>query len=135
MKITRLQATKVHGYLPLDVEFFDDLTFLTGLNGSGKTSALRLLMALLTPNIDELGSIAFATANVTVRDEATETVIGAVKTPDAVTISVSAIEQTLQITSADLEIDMEAPGFPVHKGNVYAYVPRSRSAILPTRNN
>ena len=59
MKITKLTAEKVHGYLPLDIEFFDELTFLTGLNGSGKTSALRLLMALLTPNIDELGSISF----------------------------------------------------------------------------
>ncbi len=46
MKITKLTAEKVHGYLPLDIEFFDELTFLTGLNGSGKTSALRLLMAL-----------------------------------------------------------------------------------------
>jgi predicted ATP-binding protein involved in virulence len=55
MKITRLQAENVHGYLPLDIEFFEDLTFLTGLNGSGKTTVLRLLMALLTPNIDELG--------------------------------------------------------------------------------
>lgn len=98
----------VHGYMPLDIEFFDDLTFLTGLNGSGKTSALRLLMALLTPNIDELGSVAFATANVTVRDEATDIVVGAVKTPDAVTITVSALQQTLQITSSDLEIYMEA---------------------------
>ena len=51
MKITRLQAEQVHGYLPIDVQFFDDITFLTGLNGSGKTSSLRLLMAVLTPNL------------------------------------------------------------------------------------
>lgn len=107
MQITRLQATKVHGYLPLDVEFFDDLTFLTGLNGSGKTSALRLLMALLTPNIDELGSIAFATASVTVRDGSSEIIVGATKTSEAVTLSVSTIDPDMQITSADLEIYMD----------------------------
>lgn len=107
MKITRLQAQKVHGYLPIDVEFFDDLTFLTGLNGSGKTSALRLLMALLTPNLDELGSISFESANVTVHDAIAEVVVSAVKTPDAVTLSISSIEQDLEITSSDLELYMD----------------------------
>lgn len=107
MKITRLQAQKVHGYLPINVEFFDDLTFLTGLNGSGKTSALRLLMALLTPNLDELGSIAFETATVTVRDSAEDVVVHAVKTLDAVTLSISSQKQELQITSSDLELYMD----------------------------
>lgn len=107
MRIARLQAQKVHGYLPLDIEFFDDLTFLTGLNGSGKTSALRLLMALLTPNLDELGSIAFESATVTVRDEKEDVLVHAIKTLDAVTISISSLEQELLITSSDLELYMD----------------------------
>lgn len=49
MKVTRFVATKIHGYMGIDIAFFPDFTFLTGLNGSGKTSALRLLMGLLTP--------------------------------------------------------------------------------------
>ena len=69
MKIARLEAQHVHGHLSIDVEFFEDLTFLTGLNGSGKTSALRLLMALLTPSIEELWAISFSTAAVTVRED------------------------------------------------------------------
>ena len=69
MKVTRLEAEKVHGYLPIRVDFFDDLTFLTGLNGSGKTTALRLLMALLTPNFEEFSSIEFTSATATVSDE------------------------------------------------------------------
>ena len=107
MKITRLQAQKVHGYLPINVEFFEDLTFLTGLNGSGKTSALRLLMALLTPNLDELGSIAFESATVTVHDSTNDVVVHAVKTIDAVTLSISSQKQDLQITSSDLELYMD----------------------------
>ena len=108
MKIARLHAEKVHGYLPIDVEFFDDLTFLTGLNGCGKTSALRLLMALLTPNLDELGSIAFASAAVTIRDGDQETVVSSVKTTDAITLSISTIPQILHIGSTELELVMEA---------------------------
>lgn len=107
MKVARLHAEQVHGYLPIDVEFLDDLTFLTGLNGSGKTSALRLLMALLTPNIDELGSISFAMAEVTISDADSEIAIKAMKTLDSVTLSVSSITETLQISSADLELYMD----------------------------
>ena len=72
MKISSLHAEGVHGYLPIDVQFFDDLTFLTGLNGSGKTTALRLLMALLTPNFDELALIMFTKAVVTIHDGSRE---------------------------------------------------------------
>lgn len=81
MKVTQLKATNVHGYLPIDVEFFSDLTFLTGLNGSGKTSALRLLMALLTPNIAELASITFSEAEVTVADNGQNIVVKAFRSP------------------------------------------------------
>lgn len=107
MKVARLQAEKVHGYLPIDVEFFDDLTFLTGLNGSGKTSALRLLMALLTPNLDELGAISFSRAAVTITEVEGETVVTAEKTPEAVTLSVTSMEERLYISSSDLEIYMD----------------------------
>jgi ABC-type transport system involved in cytochrome c biogenesis ATPase subunit len=69
MKLTRLEATRVHGYLKLDIAFFPDLTFITGLNGSGKTTALRLLMGLLTPNLEELAAIAYDTATATVTDQ------------------------------------------------------------------
>jgi len=54
MKVTKFEADNVHGYLPIHIDFLPDVTFLTGLNGSGKTTALRLLMGLLAPNIDEL---------------------------------------------------------------------------------
>jgi predicted ATP-binding protein involved in virulence len=107
MKIAKLVAQKVHGYLPINVEFFDDLTFLTGLNGSGKTSALRLLIALLTPNLDELGSIAFSDARVTVHDTNKSIVVKAHKTLDAVTLSISSLEQKLQISISDMELYMD----------------------------
>jgi len=51
MKIRNFSAEKVHGYLTLHVEFFDDLTFLTGINGSGKTSVIYSIVALITPNL------------------------------------------------------------------------------------
>ena len=77
MRLTRLSASDVHGYLPIDVEFDKELTFLIGLNGSGKTSALRLLMGLLTPAVDELAKIEFGRAEVLIQTEVGEVSITA----------------------------------------------------------
>ena len=54
MKIERFVGRSVNGYLNFDVKFFRDLTFLTGINGSGKTSALNSIAALLLPRLDYL---------------------------------------------------------------------------------
>lgn len=108
MKITKLYAENVHGYLPLDVTFLDDLTFLIGLNGSGKTSALRLLMALLTPNITELGAISFSLAQVTVLDNNQEIIVTAKKSPDSIELQLSSIEEPLRINRTELELFLES---------------------------
>ncbi len=107
MKVTKLHAENVHGYLPIDIEFFDDLTFLTGLNGSGKTSALRLLMALLTPNINELGAIVFSLAQVTVLDNDKEVIVSATKSHEGVELSASSTKETLRISRSELELFSE----------------------------
>jgi predicted ATP-binding protein involved in virulence len=57
MKIKRLIAEAVFGYLNFDLKFNHDITFLTGINGDGKTTALRLILALLTPSLRELDKI------------------------------------------------------------------------------
>lgn len=107
MKIQSLHAENVHGYLPLDVSFFGDLTFLTGLNGSGKTSALRLLMALLTPNINELSSITFSLAQVTVADGDEEVVVTAKKNIEGIELKVSTTKEILHIGRSELELLLE----------------------------
>ncbi len=108
MRITKLHAKNVHGYLPLDIDFFEDLTFLTGLNGSGKTSALRLLMALLTPNIEELGAISYTHAAATVVDDGKNIEVFADRTPDGIAVGISTSPEKLTVTSAELELFQEA---------------------------
>ena len=107
MKIAKLEAQNVHGYLPINIVFFEDLTFLTGLNGSGKTSALRLLMALLTPNFEELVSVSLSNAQVTVQDTDKSFVIKASKTPDMVDLSISSLDHKLEINIVDIELYMD----------------------------
>jgi predicted ATPase len=107
MKITALTAKGVHGYLPINITFFSDLTFLTGLNGTGKTSALRLLMALLTPRLDELGAIVFEEAEARGMEVGGEFFVRALKTPNALTLRVSGVDQPLHMSSSELEVYMD----------------------------
>ena len=104
MKVTRLEATDVHGYLPIAVSFLPDLTFLTGLNGSGKTSALKLLMGLLTPDLEELAGIQFVRARVTVLDNEQTRTIEAVRSDDSLTVSTSGVPEELKLDTAELEL-------------------------------
>lgn len=108
MKIIKLHAENVHEYLPININFNDELTFLTGLNGSGKTSALRLLMALLTPNINELGNISFSLVEITVLDDSNEVVIKATKNHDGVELQISTLDETLHIGRSEIEMILES---------------------------
>ncbi|KQN32372.1 hypothetical protein ASE92_17350 [Pedobacter sp. Leaf41] len=62
MKLKRFIATNAHGYLNFDIDFFEETTFLIGINGSGKTSALKLILGLISPSWINLNQIYFETA-------------------------------------------------------------------------
>ncbi|EGQ8005652.1 AAA family ATPase [Vibrio parahaemolyticus] len=66
MKLLHFRAQGVHGYLDFDVDFRPDVNFFAGLNGSGKTTALNMIMALLTPSVDKLLEIRFSNASLIV---------------------------------------------------------------------
>lgn len=57
MKINSFKAKGVHDYLDFEINFFSELTFLIGINGSGKTSALKLILGLLSPSYNYLSQI------------------------------------------------------------------------------
>lgn len=107
MKLTHFEAKGVHGYLGIDIEFFPELTFLTGLNGSGKTTALRLLMGLLGPDLAELGAIVFESVRLVVSDGNKEVVLEARKTPEGFELSTSALQTSLSVSAAEMEILLE----------------------------
>lgn len=69
MKLLKFSASDVHDYLNFKVSFRDDVNFISGLNGSGKTTALKLIMALLTPDIEQLSSIKFTKATLEIEHE------------------------------------------------------------------
>ena len=54
MRVKTFKAKRVFGYLDFNIKFNDDISFLVGGNGSGKTTALRLMNALVNPNFKDL---------------------------------------------------------------------------------
>ncbi|PPU47612.1 hypothetical protein XarbCFBP7697_18955 [Xanthomonas arboricola] len=116
MKVTELRAMDVHGYLGLKVKFNADLTFITGLNGSGKTTAIELLVALLTPSPEKFAATSFSSASVSAVEGENEVVISASKRPDGVELSINTIAETLHLSSSDLQLMIESRKRDDHRG-------------------
>ena len=66
MKILNFTVQGMHGYQNISLDFNSDITFLVGTNGSGKTSALRLLQAALAIVLLALSSIRFTRIEITI---------------------------------------------------------------------
>lgn len=106
MILKRFIAANVHGYLNFDIEFKDDLNFLYGHNGCGKTTALNIIDGILTADIEKIQSIPFDSATVEFRIHQSEIIysIRVVKTNN--TIKITANTPT-RINDTEKSIEIE----------------------------
>ncbi|RZB33941.1 MAG: hypothetical protein SRB2_03334 [Desulfobacteraceae bacterium Eth-SRB2] len=110
MKVLRLYAEKVYGHLNLSIEFNSDITFLTGKNGSGKTTVLRLILALVTPSLRDLDLIPHDSATLALEYDRKEYSVKSQLTEDSVTLSVSDIDEKLKFNKLDYDQYDGRPG-------------------------
>lgn len=59
MKITRFEIKGLHGFFDYDVNLNEDITFLFGENGSGKTTVLSMLDHVVSGEIYKLFNYKF----------------------------------------------------------------------------
>lgn len=102
MKIKHFRAEAVHGYMDFDITFNDDLTFLTGINGSGKTTVVKAISALITPSLASLGCTDYARMevelhNVELENEKRQVTISAVRGAGEFTLRTSQTEKDLTL--------------------------------------
>lgn len=117
MKLVRFEAAAVHGYLDFDVEFRPDVNFFAGLNGSGKTTALKMIMAMQTPSIEQLRDIEFDQAKLTIEDKNKIVNIEYVKHEDALEIVLSSGWQVLASETIPWDF-FESPKHRLSSGKV-----------------
>lgn len=51
MNIIRLEIKGLYGYIDKEIDFYNDITLLVGINGSGKTSLLNIIHWMIKPSI------------------------------------------------------------------------------------
>ena len=115
MKIRRFIGRSVNGYLHFNIRFFDHLTLVTGINGSGKTSALNSIAALLLPRLDYLATQQFDELSIDIRDDNGKVKLTAQKTPDATAITCSRFPKD-QLTFAEFD---NPESVPAHRYREY----------------
>jgi predicted ATP-binding protein involved in virulence len=54
MKVTKFIGKKIHGFMDFEVDFKSNSTVLVGTNGTGKSTILNFLYALICPSFDYL---------------------------------------------------------------------------------
>lgn len=86
MRLKHFIGKGVRGYMNFDIKFREGVTFLIGINGSGKTTVLKLLSGLLTPSYIDLSQIEYS-----------EIVLSCQRITDNLTITISCKKKTDEI--------------------------------------
>ena len=109
MKITSLSVENAYGHLSFDLTLPEGLTFLIGINGSGKTTAIRLIEALLTPSLEQLDRIPHDAARLGLEIEGQNISIGSSVRNGQTTIEVPHLGEKLiyQVPEMDTGIRVE----------------------------
>jgi len=87
MKIERFKARSLHGFLNLDIPFNRELTFLTGANGSGKSSALSCAMALIICDFQFLNDLDYEALELKIKVDGQRRLIKSIKKGRTISIS------------------------------------------------
>lgn len=99
MIVKRFKANRVYGYLDFNISFNNDTSFLVGGNGSGKTTALKLMNALVSPNFKELIQIPFSAVSLEVEEDGKVIIISAKINDDGISLEISNLDDELLLPS------------------------------------
>jgi len=97
--VKKFEAKGVFGYIDFNILFNEDVSFLIGGNGSGKTTALKLMNALLKPNFKDLFQIPFDNCSIVIKSDDQNITITSKKDNEKIHLSISGIDEFLLLPS------------------------------------
>jgi putative enzyme with ATPase activity len=91
MKLISFRGENIRGYQNHCINFRNGVTFLIGINGSGKTTVLNLIQGLLTPSLKILATIEYSYIEVelVVNQDMKKIVVSSTKSEDLIAISIA----------------------------------------------
>lgn len=101
MIIKNFSAEGVFGYLNFNIDFHPDINFLVGWNGSGKTTALKLINALTTPNLKDLIQIPFDSVQIETVVKGKTIKIFSKNMKNHKTLSITGVKESLILPKAE----------------------------------
>lgn len=93
MKLVEFKGTGIRGYMNHHIHFKESVTFLVGINGSGKTSILKLISGLTKPSYKTLEAIEYSSVELTLTHDTRTYIISSTKTKDELTIKCNHVER------------------------------------------
>ena len=89
MKLIKFIGKDIRGYLNHTIEFRDSVTFLIGVNGSGKTSVLKLIKGLTCPSYKLLESIEYSFIQLYLVNDGKSYTLSSTKSKDEISITIN----------------------------------------------
>lgn len=108
MKIKNFKGTGIRGYMNFDITFNDSVSFLIGINGSGKTTVLKLISGLITPSFIDLFQIEFKEIELIVENPTSNSFacIKCIKGKDQLVLSCDKEKTTIPIVAMKYRSDI-----------------------------
>src|ERR1041385_4233759 len=89
MRLNRFKGVEIYGYLNFDIGFHRELTFLTGINGGGKTTVVNGVIALISPNLRVLAELDYRSIRVEFENDGVKGHIEGRREGEVISLSVS----------------------------------------------
>ncbi len=99
MKIIKVKVNRLYKYISTELRFLNDLSIITGVNGSGKTQILRLIDAILALDIDYIEKVEFANFSLEFNHDDDNFVIEIIKKVDRIYFNIN--NETIKINKPD----------------------------------